>query len=123
MTYTRPSVTALSRATNVTILDDDGCLELDIAAEMCDGHKEQFRQWRARKAAAVTQAVEEEGAVSLKPWASVAVVHVYPEKDRVEHRLGQECICQPSAEAYDDTDRGGGKGIMVVHKALDGRKN
>lgn len=105
------------------VIDTDGCLELDSAAEMCDGHKEQFRQWRAKKAAAVTQAVEQEGAISLKPWLTTGVVHIYPDKDRIEHRLGQECICQPTAEAFDYTDTGGTKGIMVTHKALDGRKN
>lgn len=56
------------------------------------------------------------GVVTLKPWLVTPVVHIYPGNDMIEHRLGQECACQPTAETKDES-------IIVRHKALDGRKD
>lgn len=55
----------------------------------------------------------------LKNWTVVAVLHTIPNNDLIEHRLGQECTCRPVAEAV--SQPGATKGILVKHKALDGR--
>lgn len=48
-------------------------------------------------------------------------VHVYPERDLVEHDTdSDECVCGPTVEAVPDDE--GGFGWLLLHHSLDGRE-
>lgn len=48
-------------------------------------------------------------------------VHVYPDKDLIEHDTeGDDCICGPALEAVPADD--GAVGWVIIHHSLDGRE-
>lgn len=55
--------------------------------------------------------------VTLRGWAVTAVVHVWPERDRIDHDLHPGCVCQPDKQVDEQ-----GRKIIWTHHALDGRK-
>lgn len=51
----------------------------------------------------------------------MSVVHVYPDRDLVEHEVeGDGCVCGPTVEPVPRDD--GSYGWLMVHHSLDGRE-
>ena len=51
----------------------------------------------------------------------MATIHVYPDKDLIEHTTDTpDCICGPETEAVFRDD--GSNGWLITHHSLDGRE-
>lgn len=51
----------------------------------------------------------------------MSTVHVYPDRDLIEHDTDtDDCVCGPAFERVDAYD--GGDGWVIIHHSLDGRE-